>query len=229
MPVLRCKSVNFGAEKSLGSPNWCAQINCGSARTLHRPTSCVFSARTARQTHTIPCSRPNYLQFAPEGQLNQRISTRPSKDQPRQSHLLCLSASPALSVSVAPSLSVSVSLSPSLSLARAPFFAPTLCVEGVAKGQFVPGRAVFQKPIALTTALSKQPTPYTSLVWIDLCSGSEAGSYLRLIDSCITQLKDQGPSRTCDEGNKEEDGATCSRPGTTTPSVSVASPVARQL
>ena len=30
-----------------------------------------------------------------------------------------------------------------------------------------------------------------------MCSGSEAGSYLRLIDSCITQLKAQGPSRTC--------------------------------
>ena len=37
-----------------------------------------------------------------------------------------------------------------------------------------------------------------------LCNGSEAGSYLRLIDSCITQLKTQGPSRTCIE-SKEED------------------------
>jgi len=33
---------------------------------------------------------------------------------------------------------------------------------------------------------------------------TEAGSYLRLIDSCITQLKAQGPSRTCNESNKEE-------------------------
>ena len=33
---------------------------------------------------------------------------------------------------------------------------------------------------------------------------TEAGSYLRLIDSCITQLKAQGPSRTCNE-SKEED------------------------
>ena len=32
---------------------------------------------------------------------------------------------------------------------------------------------------------------------------SEAGSYLRLIDSCITQLKAQGPSRTCNESNEE--------------------------
>ena len=34
----------------------------------------------------------------------------------------------------------------------------------------------------------------------------QPGSYLRLIDSCITQLKAQGPSRTCNE-SKEEEGA----------------------
>ena len=39
-----------------------------------------------------------------------------------------------------------------------------------------------------------------------MCSGSEAGSYLRLIDSCITQLKAQGPSRTCNESKEEEGG-----------------------
>ena len=33
----------------------------------------------------------------------------------------------------------------------------------------------------------------------------EAGSYLRRIDSCITQLKGQGPSRTCDESQEEEE------------------------
>jgi len=33
----------------------------------------------------------------------------------------------------------------------------------------------------------------------------EAGSYLRLMDSCITQLKAQGPSRTCNESNEEEE------------------------
>ena len=38
-----------------------------------------------------------------------------------------------------------------------------------------------------------------------MSSGSEAGSNLRLIDSCITQLKDQGPSRTCDESKEEEE------------------------
>ena len=39
---------------------------------------------------------------------------------------------------------------------------------------------------------------------LEMCSGSEAGSYLRLIDSCITQLKAQGPSRTCNESKEEE-------------------------
>ena len=34
---------------------------------------------------------------------------------------------------------------------------------------------------------------------------TEAGSYLRLIDFCITQLKAQGPSRTCDESKEEEE------------------------
>ena len=32
---------------------------------------------------------------------------------------------------------------------------------------------------------------------------TEAGSYLRLIDFCITQLKAQGPSRTCNESQEE--------------------------
>ena len=33
---------------------------------------------------------------------------------------------------------------------------------------------------------------------------TEAGSYLRPIDSCITQLKAQGPSRTCNESKEEK-------------------------
>ena len=37
-----------------------------------------------------------------------------------------------------------------------------------------------------------------------MCSGFEAGSYLRLIDSCINQLKAQGPSRICNESKEEE-------------------------
>ena len=38
-----------------------------------------------------------------------------------------------------------------------------------------------------------------------MCSGSEAGSYLRLVDFCITQLQAQGPSRTCNESKEEEE------------------------
>ena len=40
---------------------------------------------------------------------------------------------------------------------------------------------------------------------------TEAGSYLRLIDFCITQLKAQGPSRTCDESKEEEETKNRSR------------------
>jgi len=39
----------------------------------------------------------------------------------------------------------------------------------------------------------------------EMCSGSEAGSYWRLVDSCITQLKVQGPSRTCNESKEDEE------------------------
>ena len=38
-----------------------------------------------------------------------------------------------------------------------------------------------------------------------MCCGDKAGSYLRLIDSCITRLKAQGPSRTCNESKEEEE------------------------
>ena len=38
----------------------------------------------------------------------------------------------------------------------------------------------------------------------EMCSGSETVAYLRLIYSCITQLKAQGPSRTCNESKEEE-------------------------
>ena len=34
---------------------------------------------------------------------------------------------------------------------------------------------------------------------------TEEGSYLRHIDFCITQLKAQGPSRTCNESKEEEE------------------------
>ena len=39
---------------------------------------------------------------------------------------------------------------------------------------------------------------------VRVCLVTEEGSYLRLIDFCITQLKAQGPSRTCNESKEEE-------------------------
>jgi len=38
-----------------------------------------------------------------------------------------------------------------------------------------------------------------------MCWCTESGSYLRLIDPCITQLKAQGPARTCNESKEEEE------------------------
>ena len=37
--------------------------------------------------------------------------------------------------------------------------------------------------------------------------------HLRLIDSCITQLKARGPSRTCNESKEEEEGVRLLRDG----------------
>ena len=41
--------------------------------------------------------------------------------------------------------------------------------------------------------------------FIEMCCGAEAGSYVRPIDSCITQIKAQGTSRTCNESKEEEE------------------------
>ena len=38
----------------------------------------------------------------------------------------------------------------------------------------------------------------------EMCSGSEAGPYLKRIDSCMTQLKAQGHWRACDESNDQK-------------------------
>ena len=45
------------------------------------------------------------------------------------------------------------------------------------------------------------------------CSGTEAGSYWRLIDSCITQRKAQGPSRTCNKGKEDKEEGWVAMPG----------------
>jgi len=49
--------------------------------------------------------------------------------------------------------------------------------------------------------------PSTAWTYVtEMCSGSEAGSYLRLTDSGITQIKAQGTSRTCNESKEGEQG-----------------------
>ena len=45
-----------------------------------------------------------------------------------------------------------------------------------------------------------------------MCSGSGAVSSSRLIDSCITQLKAQRLSRTCDDSQEEEEERSRFRP-----------------
>ena len=49
------------------------------------------------------------------------------------------------------------------------------------------------------------PTLFSQPLYRNVQWCSEAGSYLRLIYSCVTQLKAQGPSRTCNESKEEEE------------------------
>jgi len=51
------------------------------------------------------------------------------------------------------------------------------------------------------------------------------GSYLRFIDSCITQLKAQGPSRTRNESKEEEEKTMCAF----TPRIPLCSPSCTDL
>ena len=44
-------------------------------------------------------------------------------------------------------------------------------------------------------------------IMVIMVSGSEVRSYLRLIDPCVTQLKAQIPSRTCNESKEKEEDA----------------------
>ena len=52
-------------------------------------------------------------------------------------------------------------------------------------------------------------TQFKNNLFTEMCSGAEAGSCLRRIDSCIAQLKAQGPSRTCNESKEEEEDTAC--------------------
>ena len=48
-------------------------------------------------------------------------------------------------------------------------------------------------------------SPLGGVQFTQMCCGNEAGSYLRLTDSCFTQIKAPGPSRTCNESQNEEE------------------------
>ena len=56
-----------------------------------------------------------------------------------------------------------------------------------------------------------QPPLPVKKSWHELACGNEAGSYLRLKDSCITQLEAQGPSRTCNKSKEEREKPACGR------------------
>ena len=62
-----------------------------------------------------------------------------------------------------------------------------------------------------------RPSPQQNNHFREMCSGSEAGSHLRLRDSWITQLKAQGPSRTCNESKAEEEEESISLSAGATP------------
>ena len=61
---------------------------------------------------------------------------------------------------------------------------------------------------AISLACSSQ---FENNYFTEMCSGSKAGSYLRLIDFCITQRKAQGPSRTCNESKEQPLGRNMKR------------------
>jgi len=59
--------------------------------------------------------------------------------------------------------------------------------------------------LELRAVLNWYSSQFKSNHFTEMCCGTEAGSYLRLIDSCITQRKAQGPSRICNESKEEEE------------------------
>ena len=65
-------------------------------------------------------------------------------------------------------------------------------------------RRTTRRILELRAVLNWYSSRFKNNHFTEMCCGTEAGSYLRLIDSCITQIKAQRPSRTCNE-SKEED------------------------
>ena len=67
---------------------------------------------------------------------------------------------------------------------------------------------VHDKPVQIKSEWSQRGCKFKNSHFTEMCSGSEAGSYLKRIDSCFTHLKAQGPSGTCDESKEEETAKT---------------------
>ena len=59
--------------------------------------------------------------------------------------------------------------------------------------------------LELRAVLNWYSSQFKNNHFTEMCCGTETGSYLRLIDFCITQLKAQGPSRTCNESKEDEE------------------------
>ena len=62
-----------------------------------------------------------------------------------------------------------------------------------------------RKLLELRAVLNRYSSQFKDNYFTEMCCGNEVGSYLRRIDSFITQLKAQGPSRTCNESKAEEE------------------------
>ena len=67
-----------------------------------------------------------------------------------------------------------------------------------------------EAPGSLDVVIAGDVAPWVSTLtqfknnhFTEMCCGT---SYLRLIDSCITQIKAQGPSGTVNESKEEEEG-----------------------
>jgi len=69
----------------------------------------------------------------------------------------------------------------------------------MAKGDISAEEVSVRFPLALRAVSVRHSSQFKNYHSTEMCSGSEAGSYLRRVDYCITQLKAHGPSRTCNK------------------------------
>jgi len=73
-------------------------------------------------------------------------------------------------------------------------------------------RRTTRRILELRAVLNWYSSQFKNNHFTEMCCGTEAGSYLRLIDSCVTQLKAPGPSRTCNECKEEDQRSQRPRP-----------------